>query len=401
MRTLELVYKTSAHIRQLYNANPRPEFTYHNLAHVEEVVWRAGYIAGNYALPEIDFLALILAAWFHDAGYLFTSQECHEEKSAEMAAEFLQKEALPEELISKIQDTIKATKMPQQPATQIEKILCDADLFHLGTDGFENIDQQVKKETELRINQLISETVWRDITLKLMELHRYHTDFCQNLLQPGKKENLEKLRRQIISSEDTTDTIPETIRAPSNSEPKPKKGKTDKGNRGVQTMFRINAANQMRLSDMADNKAHILLTINSVIISVLISFIFRKLETESKLLLPALSFLITSLVTLVSAILVTRPKVNQARFTAEDVKKRKVNLLFFGSFHSVKYEDYEAGMKEMIKDKDYLQSSMIRDNYNLGQVLNRKYRKLRFAYGFFMFGFVISVVSFLFAEFLL
>jgi len=401
MRTLELVYKTSAHIRQLYNANPRPEFTYHNLAHVEEVVWRAGYIAGNYALPEIDFLALILAAWFHDAGYLFTSQECHEEKSAEMAAEFLQQEAVPEELISKIQDTIKATKMPQQPATQIEKILCDADLFHLGTDGFENIDQQVKKETELRINQLISETVWRDITLKLMELHRYHTDFCQNLLQPGKKENLEKLRRQIISSEDTTDTIPETIRAPSNSEPKPKKGKTDKGNRGVQTMFRINAANQMRLSDMADNKAHILLTINSVIISVLISFIFRKLETESKLLLPALSFLITSLVTLVSAILVTRPKVNQARFTAEDVKKRKVNLLFFGSFHSVKYEDYEAGMKEMIKDKDYLQSSMIRDNYNLGQVLNRKYRKLRFAYGFFMFGFVISVVSFLFAEFLL
>jgi len=401
MRTLELVYKTSAHIRQLYNANPRPKFTYHNLAHVEEVVWRAGYIAGNYALPETDFLALILAAWFHDAGYLFTSQECHEEKSAEMAAEFLQKEALPEELISKIQDTIKATKMPQQPATQIEKILCDADLFHLGTDGFENIDQQVKKETELRINQLISETVWRDITLKLMELHRYHTDFCQNLLQPGKKENLEKLRRQIISSEDTTDTIPETIRAPSNSEPKPKKGKQDKGNRGVQTMFRINAANQMRLSDMADNKAHILLTINSVLISVLISFIFRKLETESKLLLPALSFLITSLVTLVSAILVTRPKVNHAHFTAEDVKKRKVNLLFFGSFQSVKYEDYEAGMKEMIKDKDYLQSSMIRDNYNLGQVLNRKYRKLRFAYGFFMFGFVTSVISFLFAEFLL
>jgi len=401
MRTLELVYKTSAHIRQLYNANPRPEFTYHNLAHVEEVVWRAGYIAGNYALPETDFLALILAAWFHDAGYLFTSQECHEEKSAEMAAEFLQKEAVPEELISKIQDTIKATKMPQQPATQIEKILCDADLFHLGTDGFENIDQQVKKETELRINQLISETVWRDITLKLMELHRYHTDFCQNLLQPGKKENLEKLRRQIISSEDTTDTIPETIRAPSNSEPNPKKVKKDKGNRGVQTMFRINAANQMRLSDMADNKAHILLTINSVLISVLISFIFRKLETESKLLLPALSFLITSLVTLVSAILVTRPKVNPAHFTAEDVNKRKVNLLFFGSFHSVKYEDYEAGMKEMIKDKDYLQSSMIRDNYNLGQVLNRKYRKLRFAYGFFMFGFVISVISFLFAEFLL
>ncbi|PIQ21448.1 MAG: phosphohydrolase [Cytophagales bacterium CG18_big_fil_WC_8_21_14_2_50_42_9] len=400
MGTLELVYKTSAYIRQLYNSNPRPDFKYHNLAHVEEVVQRASYIAGHYALPENEFLALILAAWFHDVGYLFANQENHEEKSAEMAAEFLQKELLAPELINMIQKTIRATKMPQNPATQIEKILCDADLYHLGTEDFENTDKQVKAETELRINQLIADDVWSDISLKLMEIHQYHTDFCQNLLASGKHENLEKLRQQTIAYQEAPPENPqlELLSAPAQS--KKKKDKAKKSNRGVQTMFRINAANQMRLSDMADNKAHILLTINSVIISVLISFIFRKLETESKLLIPALSFLVTSLVTLVSAIMVTRPKINRDPFNSEDVKNRKVNLLFFGSFHSVKYEDYEAGMKEMIKDKDYLQSSMIRDNYNLGKVLERKYRKLHFAYGFFMFGFVISVISFIVAELL-
>jgi len=299
-----------------------------------------------------------------------------------------------------IQDTILATKMPQNPVTPIEKILCDADLFHLGTEDFENTDKQVKKETELRINQLISDGVWRDIGLKLMDVHHFHTEFCENQLQAGKKENLEKLRQQVLSDQVDGGNNHENDSLPATPGPKKKKDKADKSNRGVQTMFRINAANQMRLSDMADNKAHILLTINSVIISVLISFIFRKLETESKLLIPALSFLVTSLVTLVSAIMVTRPKVSQGRFTAEDVKNRKVNLLFFGSFHSVKYEDYEAGMKEMINDKDYLQSSMIRDNYYLGKVLEKKYRKLHFAYGFFMFGFVISVISFIIAELL-
>jgi len=400
MGTLELVYKTSAYIRELYNSNPRPDFKYHNLAHVEEVVRRAGYIAGHYALPENEFLALILAAWFHDAGYLFASQENHEEKSAEMAAEFLQQESLSPEIIDMVQDTIKATKMPQNPVTPIEKILCDADLFHLGTDEFENTDRQVKKETELRINQLISDDVWSDISMKLIEIHEYHTDFCQKLLHAGKHENLEKLRQQTIAYRDKTNEHLVKEPLPASAGSKKQKKKEKKGNRSVQTMFRINAANQMRLSDMADNKAHILLTINSVIISVLISFIFRKLETESKLLIPALSFLFTSLVTLVSAILVTRPKVNRGHFTAEDVQNRKVNLFFFGSFHSVKYEDYEAGIKEMIKDKDYLQSSIIRDNYNLGKVLERKYRKLSFAYSFFMFGFVISVVSFIVAELL-
>ena len=317
-----------------------------------------------------------------------------------MAAEFLQHESLSPELIGMFQNTIKATKMPQNPVTQIEKILCDADLFHLGTEEFETTDKQVKEETELRINQLISNDVWSDISMKLMEIHHYHTDFCQNLLQVGKQENLEKLRQQTISYQDKANENlnKETLATAAGT--KKKKDKPKKGNRSVQTMFRINAANQMRLSDMADNKAHILLTINSVIISVLISFIFRKLETESKLLIPALSFLVTSLVTLVSAILVTRPKINQSRYTSEDVKNRKVNLMFFGSFHSISYEDYDAGMREMIKDKDYLHFSMIRDNYNLGKVLERKYRKLHFAYGFFMFGFVISVVSFIVAELL-
>lgn len=400
MATISLLYKTSAHIRFVYTSNPREEFTYHNLAHTEEVVRVADLIAGHEQLPEADYLALLIAAWFHDVGYLFATEEHHVEKSVDMATAFLEKENASPELIARVQRAIMATKMPQQPTCVIGRILADADLFHFGTPNFEKTDKQVKEETELRIKQVISDDVWNSIGLKLLEKHQFHTIYCQHYLKEGKRRNLDRLQalqlplttQQLALQESDSERNGTNEKSPS----KPKKEK--KPTRGVETMFRLTAANQMHLSDMADNKAHILLTINSVIVSVIVSFLFRKLAEEPRFLVPAILFLITSLVTLVSAIMVTRPEVSKSKFTGEDVQKRKVNLLFFGNYYKLRYEDYEYGVKDMMGDKDYLYSSLIKDNFNLGIVLEKKYRKLRFAYGFFMFGFVISVISFLLAE---
>ncbi|GAA4314220.1 Pycsar system effector family protein [Nibribacter koreensis] len=176
----------------------------------------------------------------------------------------------------------------------------------------------------------------------------------------------------------------------------PKKEKRPR--RGTETMFRITATNQMRLSDMADNKAHILLTINSIIVSIVVSLLLRKLGTEPNLLIPTICFLITCLVTIVSAILVTMPRISKATFSREDILDKKVNLLFFGNYHSMRYEDYEEGIKTMMQDPDYLYTSLIKDNFSLGLVLESKYRRLRFSYMFFMIGFIISVLTFVVAE---
>ncbi len=85
-------------------------------------------------------------------------------------------------------------------------------------------------------------------------------------------------------------------------------------------------------------------------------------------------------------------------FTEEDIVSKKTNLLFFGNFHKMKREQYEWGMKEMMKDADYLYTSLIRDIYFLGVVLGKKYRMLRIAYTIFMFGLIISVIAFLIAQ---
>ena len=82
-------------------------------------------------------------------------------------------------------------------------------------------------------------------------------------------------------------------------------------------------------------------------------------------------------------------------FVLYDIKKKKTNLLFFGNFHGMKLENYEWGVKEMMKDSDFLYGSIIKDIYFNGKVLARKYMLLRISYSIFMFGFVASILAFL------
>ena len=63
-------------------------------------------------------------------------------------------------------------------------------------------------------------------------------------------------------------------------------------------------------------------------------------------------------------------------------------------FHNKYPIPYESAMKEMMDDYDFLYGSMIKDQYNLGRVLSRKYKLLTYSYNFFMFSFVIAVIAF-------
>jgi hypothetical protein len=97
---------------------------------------------------------------------------------------------------------------------------------------------------------------------------------------------------------------------------------------------------------------------------------------------------------IIFATLSTRPKITHGTFTKEDIKTKKANLLFFGNFYNSKLVDFEWGMNEMMKDKDFLYGAMIRDLHSLGRVLNKKYRYLRLTYNIFMFGMILSVILF-------
>jgi hypothetical protein len=170
--------------------------------------------------------------------------------------------------------------------------------------------------------------------------------------------------------------------------------------RGIQTMLRLTSDNHLELSGMADGKANILISVNAIIISVILSVLVRRLDTDTYLIVPTIIFLSFSVITIVVAILVTRPKITQGRFSREDIMNKKTNLLFFGNFHKASLEEYEWGMSSMMRDQDYLYGALVKDIHQLGVVLGRKYKLLRIAYNVFMAGIIISVIAFAVAEFI-
>jgi len=179
---------------------------------------------------------------------------------------------------------------------------------------------------------------------------------------------------------------------------KGKKNKKKAGySRGVESMFRLTARNQINLSSIADNKSNILISVNAIIISIIMTVLVTRFEDIPNLILPTLVFLLFSLITIIFAILSTRPNISSGTFTKEDIKLNKVNLLFFGNFYNMDLEEYEWGIGELMKNDEYLYSTMIKDQYFLGKVLARKYKRLRIAYNVFMAGIIVSVIIFVLA----
>jgi hypothetical protein len=160
-------------------------------------------------------------------------------------------------------------------------------------------------------------------------------------------------------------------------------------------MFRITSGNNQKLSDMADRKAHILITVNSIILSAIISLVLKKLDENAFLALPSFILLTVSLLSIIFSILATRPTIPKGVFTQQDLEQKRVNLLFFGNFYKMGLEAYTDGMIMVMNDKDFLYGTLIKDVYSQGVVLGRKYQLLRIAYNVFMFGLILAVVAFI------
>lgn len=190
----EIINRAESRVRELYKIHLNETFVYHNLEHTELVVRAAKQISNHYNLRRQDYQAVLVAAWFHDVGYLFGCTADHEEKSAEQATKFLKEQTEDLGLIEKVKECIRATKIFSEPSSLIAKIVSDADLFHLGTPHFLTSNKQILEEMKRCFGKTISADEWHRTSLTILEKHRYHTDYCRNLLQKGKQENIDFLK---------------------------------------------------------------------------------------------------------------------------------------------------------------------------------------------------------------
>ncbi|MCP1298256.1 DUF5706 domain-containing protein [Chryseobacterium sp. S0630] len=384
---MSILQKAKNYVEILFKDKLSSVYFYHNFIHTAYTVNKAEEIMKNTPVSEEDQEKVLVALWFHDTGYI----ECalnHEERSVEVMKAFLHQENYPEDYIAAVEKLILATKIQYEPQNLLEKIVKDADFSHFAGHDYSDISDALRKEWELTNVRCFSNEEWNAGNLDMLKnKHTFYTDYAKENWEPLKKKNIKKIEKKLEKEEEKKESKKEV------SEGKKEKEKSD---RSVDTLFRVTLNNHTRLSDIADSKANILLSVNAIIISVCLSVLVPKLDApkNSHLILPSFILLLSSVLTIIFAILSTKPNVTKSTFTSEDITNRKVNLLFFGNFQQMLFDDYNNAMKDLIKDRDYIYDSMVKDLYYLGKVLNRKYKLLSITYKIFMAGIIISVLSF-------
>ena len=381
----DIIEKAKLFATDLLTNSLGPRYLYHNLRHTERVVKSTKELLDAHELSQDENETILLAAWLHDLGYTMGISE-HEENSCELSAEFLQKAGYEDSKIDKVLNLIKATKRYYEPKNLAEKIIRDADCSHFAQDSFAETSDYLREELALLGIAEYSSKEWRKANIEMfVNEQQFYTDYAKEHWSAGRAKNLKRLKKANKTEKEIAKK--EALKA---------KYKGESPDRGVQTLFRVTLKNHLTLSDIADTKANILLSVNAIIISLVLSNLITKLDNPSNtyLVYPTAIFVVFSVVSMILAVLATRPNVTSGEFTKEDVKNKKVNLLFFGNFHKMELPDYQWAVQELVKDKDYIYKSLTKDLYFLGKVLNRKYKILRWTYTIFIVGIVISVLAF-------
>lgn len=384
----DIVQAADSFIFQLFKNELPNTFVYHNYTHSKRVYKSINEIIENSQIDVKDATILRLAALLHDTGYT-VKRKNHEEEGVKIATEFLEKHGVEKDIIEGVSKCILATKFKDTvPNSDLEKIIRDADSSHFGKEYFEEASEFLRQEYLFQNVHNFNSSEWRDENIKvLVEQHQFYTQYALKNWQPVKEENLASLLKDRNKEKEKIEK--ERTKAQLKA-----KYKNDSPERGIQTFYRTALRNHMKLSDIADTKANIMLSVNAIIISLVLSNLISKLDNNNYLIVPTAIFILFSAITMILAVIATRPNVTRGEFTKEDVENKSVNLTFFGNFHKMELEQFEWAIEELLKDRDYVYKSLTKDLYFLGKVLDRKYRILRLTYTIFVAGTIISLLAF-------
>jgi predicted metal-dependent HD superfamily phosphohydrolase len=394
MKEQQPLAKIRQFVKKRYADSPVKELRFHTFGRCRKLVKAAALLAGPLHLNAEDHFILMAAAWLHDIGYTENPMD-HETAGQRISRQLLSSLRVEENLIGQINELLMTTPGFHDPLDQLEEIWSDAGTYYLAKRSFFRWNELQRREQSALQAKNINKAEWALESVCWITAHQYFTATARNLLEERKQRNLTKLKSELpeaaagnLENHESIEVV--TVVNP----PKKIKGLPEKG---IDTMFKIASANNQRISAMADNKSRILITVNAIILSAIISLVLKRLDQDTYLAYPTFLLIGVSLVSIVFAILAIRPHDTSGVFTDEQLKNREVNMLFYGNFHQMGIFEFRAAMLGVMEDNDQVYGTLIDDLYGQGAAVGRKYRLLRVAYTVFMFGLVIAMLAFIVA----
>jgi predicted metal-dependent HD superfamily phosphohydrolase len=363
---------------------------YHNFNHTKFTVKAVKEISEEYDLDSEDKENLIIAAWFHDTGYTVSNQN-HEKESVEIARVYFEK-LIDEVRMEKISSLILSTVYLAESNNLLEEILHDADFSNIGKKKFAQRAELLKCEWEKINNKIYTDVEWAELQYDFITQKTFKTEVAEKIYGKRREQNITEQRNLIDKAK--TDQYKLQLKTDST------KAKTNKEGRGIETLYRSVYNYHMELSSMADQKANIMISINTIVVSVIITlfgsgFTFGDSEglRHVRFVFPMLLLVISSLISVTFAILSARPSITSKE--KYELDKKDSSVLFFGNFAQLKISEFVDYIRELKDSKEELYDSMTVDIYHLGAVLVKKYKLLKWSYNIFMAGLVLCVIGFI------
>lgn len=198
---MEILAATEKYVTGLFKNSTDESLVYHNLDHTKSVVAAAKFIGEKCGINgDGSMETLLVAAWFHDAGYL-KSKTSHEDWSKELASEFLKSNGVANDFIGQVERCIEATRIPQKPVDKLSAILCDADLFYFSQSNFIESSQVYWDELYALTRQKLDKAKYLEITLRFLNLHTYKSEYGKTILEQGKAINLAKIEKSLAGAQ--------------------------------------------------------------------------------------------------------------------------------------------------------------------------------------------------------
>jgi len=398
---MDIIKEAEQFVKNLFQENKNELLLFHNLGYIKKTVEFAEQLCEMEKVSQTEREDILLAAWFFSCGFLFDYVD-YRKQSIRIADIFLNKfnvDKKRQENIVTIIDNVTQNKVHDNICGEI---LYDASEFYLASEDFLLWVKYHRKERNYFLTpKLTKRSFWQTVQNFLNE-HSYCTLSGKKLFNSGKEKNDSKIK--FVLSQELLKELPvnnhmliKEMREQIN-QINAKVEKRLSSARGFDTLYRITSRNQVTLSGIADNKSSILITLNTLIVSVVITFVFKYNQIE--FLIPSFLTVAFSLASVTYAILATRPHIRPGIFKTDDFYSKKVSLIFYGNFYRMKYEDYEQAMMNMLKDQELLLSNLNMDQYTLGKILGRKFKLINISFTIFLWGLVISALVFIFTIFL-
>ncbi|WP_036155065.1 Pycsar system effector family protein [Maribacter forsetii] len=382
------VVAAEKYIKNLLSEQMNKNFLFHSQGYANKTVNKAKKVLEFSTDESINANNILLAIWFLHSGYAI-DYDNHIQESIHLATTFLKEKKCVQKDIDVVVQLIESAWKNDKPIKDAEAIVKDVCTWFYASEDFEEMLQLLRLELENFNDNNPDLDTWRLNYLEKLRIeHRYYTEFAKENWQEQKEDNILSLISRLQKAEKTEKK--EILKA---------RLKDESPQRAIQSLYRIELRNHIKLSDIADTKANILLSVNAIIISLLLANLIPKLDSPSNsyLIYPTVIFVLFSIASMIMSVLATRPKVDNTNVVEDEIKKKDTNFLFFGNFHTMELSDFKSKLRDIIKSKESIYDSLSMDLYYLGKVLQEKYRLLRWTYTVFLIGVILSVIAFGFA----